>query len=311
MKRLKTGYAFSCQEMFQKFNIKNITTHYSVLKEHYKTREKKEMAVKVFLHAIHLVLLDVIEKNVTFTLPTSYPAQIQMKTHDGSAFLNLVKHGKFSELDPFATGFKGYTLEFYYKLKSREKRKNIYVGNSLKNKITEKANSGKDFYVKKLATMTDYMDAVCEKFSHLTREEIRKILIFGFRSYFYLNKSKADTMFRNDFFLMYTGTLFADYFKYHKYYRFKYGMKYRIKNKVKGEPFDGFYYFGLTDDLYRFYESQEGEPVKIFENISLFRLLDELKLYPEYKNHFKVKIENSKLYKIFFTHYETSDVIEL
>ena len=50
--KLKTGYSFNASELFTKFNIKNITTHHDVLKKHYKTREKREMAVKVFLYVV-------------------------------------------------------------------------------------------------------------------------------------------------------------------------------------------------------------------------------------------------------------------
>lgn len=69
--KLKTGYCFNASDLFYKFDIKLITTHHSILKEKYKTREKREMAVKVFLYAIYLILLDIIQNNVTFVLPTA------------------------------------------------------------------------------------------------------------------------------------------------------------------------------------------------------------------------------------------------
>lgn len=54
--RLKTGYAFNCKDLFENFNIKYIKTSPNILKKFYKTKEKKEMAVKVFLYAIRLIL---------------------------------------------------------------------------------------------------------------------------------------------------------------------------------------------------------------------------------------------------------------
>lgn len=106
--KLKTGYSFTTGHLFNSFNIKHITTHHSILKKHYKTREKKEMAVKVFLYAIYLVLLDIIENNVTFVLPTSKRAQIQMQAVTGDAFVKARKNGKFKEIDFIKSNYTGY-----------------------------------------------------------------------------------------------------------------------------------------------------------------------------------------------------------
>lgn len=139
---LKTGYSFNASELFTNFNIKHITTNHKVLKEKYKTREKREIAVKVFLYAIYLILLDIIENNTTFVLPTSRRAQIQMAAVTDERFKTARKNGKFRDVDFIESNFTGYQLEFYYKKKEYFKRKPIYVDSRLKNKITENTNKG-------------------------------------------------------------------------------------------------------------------------------------------------------------------------
>lgn len=142
----KTGYAFNAKELFQNFNIKYIKTNSSILKEHYHTKEKKEMAVKVFLYAIYLILLDIIENNVTFVLPTKRKSQIQMGNVSGDNFKEARKNGKFQDIDFLESNFTGHQLEFVYWTKHSEKKKLIYVDSKLKQKITDYTNKGKKYF---------------------------------------------------------------------------------------------------------------------------------------------------------------------
>lgn len=143
--RLKTKYAFSASDLFSNFNIKNITTSSNVLKKHYKTREKKEMAVKVFLYAIYLILLDIIENNVTFILPSKRRAQIQMSRMTGDKFKEARMNGKFQDVDFFESNFTGHQLEYQWQTAQTTKKKLIYLNSELKNKITENTNKGRNY----------------------------------------------------------------------------------------------------------------------------------------------------------------------
>lgn len=144
--RLKTGYAFNCKDLFENFNIKYIKTSPNILKKFYKTKEKKEMAVKVFLYAIRLILQDIIENNITFALPSRRRSQIQMGSISGDSFKEARKNGKFKDVDFMESNFTGYHLEYVYWTKHSEKRKQIYVDKELKSKITEQSNNGKRYF---------------------------------------------------------------------------------------------------------------------------------------------------------------------
>ena len=124
---LKLGYAFNANDIYENFNIKKISTSSNILKKHYKTREKKEMAVKVFLYAIQRIILDIIKNNITFVLPTSRRAQIQMGSIGGENFKKARMNGKFKNIDFLETNFIGYQLEFSYdKGKGRRKRRTVF-----------------------------------------------------------------------------------------------------------------------------------------------------------------------------------------
>lgn len=142
MKFLRSGHCCNASDIFAKFDIKKIKTHFSILKKHYKTREKKEMAVKVFLYALYLILLDIIENNVTFVFPTARQAYIQMEAISGEGFKKLRKAGGFKDVDFIESNFTGYRLQLSYKVSKGIRSKPIYVNAELKNKITEKTNEG-------------------------------------------------------------------------------------------------------------------------------------------------------------------------
>lgn len=168
----------------------------------------------------------------------------------------------------------------------------------------------------KIKTVNDYVDEVHKKFDKLERDEIRKILNYGFKMFNYINYYGGDVMLKdttNLKFLMYTGKLFKKFEMYYKYYIKKFSTKLRMLDKRKKEQWDGYYYFGLTDVAYEEYESQKEDSLIFMENILLFRLLDEVKTHNQYKHFFKVKYPEYKGYCFFMKHYEIeeSDLIEL
>lgn len=159
----------------------------------------------------------------------------------------------------------------------------------------------------KLKYYKDYIDQVHEKFPEMNKTEINKILLYGFQLFYFFNNFGADVLLTDRKIWMMTGKLFTKYENFYKYYIQKYSIKLRILSKRRKEQWDGYYYFGLTDEMYRFYESQEDEETKIFENIMLYRIYDELKLHNQYKYYFKVKVEEYKGYKHFLENYETNN----
>lgn len=164
----------------------------------------------------------------------------------------------------------------------------------------------------KLKYVKDYVDAVHQKFPEMEKSEINDILIYGFRRFLGMNVMGLDFLLKDNKSLklwVHVGKMFNKLEDFKKHYYQKISIKLRILKAEKTE-WSGYYYFGLSDDAYRFYESQEDEEVKILENIYLFRLKEELEAH-EFKHHFKMKYPEYKGYKFYLENYETSDIEQL
>lgn len=148
-----------------------------------------------------------------------------------------------------------------------------------------------------------YYEKVKEKFPDLTYKEIDTIVKFGLRSLFINCGYGGDILLKSPYFTMYIGRLFKDKNVFSKYKVLKESIKLRIKYKRSKTQWDGYYYFGLTDEqfneyLSNFKNSGMGDKSKgrrrnkiCFKNIFAYKLLDECLLHKKYKHIFKLKFE--------------------
>lgn len=162
----------------------------------------------------------------------------------------------------------------------------------------------------------DYVDDVHKKFPKLDKDEIKDIMHYGLSKLLTFNVNRCDVLLKSksDYSLwLLFGKMFNDTNVFIKYALKKQAFKIRTFYKLNNinNEHDGYYYFGLSDDAYRFYESQKDSEIKIFEYIFMYKLLDELKIQPFAKHLFKIKMPELKKYKHYFEIYETSDAIEL
>ncbi len=106
---------------------------------------------------------------------------------------------------------------------------------------------------------------------------------------------------------MYIGEMFKDNKAFGKYWHIKMALKLRIKDKRKQKPFDGNYYIGISEDDYKKYKlSKKGRKRVHFEQVYVFRLLDEAALYDNYKYFYKVPLDIKTYKKAMFDYQPTS-----
>ena len=141
-----TGYAFNTTELFTNFPTKKLSISGKVCQAIAGCVKKKEFAVKVFLYAVKIILLDIIENNVTFKLPTQRPCQLRIVRTEGEDFIRARKNGKWQDVDFLASDFSGYQMQFSYIANEREIKKPVYLSKGLKDKITENTNKGMQYY---------------------------------------------------------------------------------------------------------------------------------------------------------------------
>ena len=145
--------------------------------------------------------------------------------------------------------------------------------------------------------ISDYYDAVCEKFPMVPRKDIENILKFGMRHFYVTHKYGGDTLFKDKAgFWMYCGRCFKDTNTYLRYWLLKKSVRIRFKHLVKKKPFDGYYYFGLSESRFHEYTDQLPKTKKggrrkkfTFQDIMLYKLFDECAIGP-YKYFFKVEL---------------------
>ena len=116
----------------------------------YKQDMIKELCSQIFTYFFYLVILDIIENNVTFVLPMHKNgvrnANISVKCVDGETFQKMYQKGSFQGIDFRASNFKGYHLMFQYDSNTGVREKTIYINDKIKKIFYDNINQGKVYY---------------------------------------------------------------------------------------------------------------------------------------------------------------------
>lgn len=129
-------------------------------------------------------------------------------------------------------------------------------------------------------TIQDYYDKISEQFPNIPKSDIKRILLYGWKSLWLHNSYGGDTLIQNQKFWFYCGRLMNNSFEYFDYYRRKLSLKLRILYRRNNIKWDGYYYFALSASQYENYLSQKnprGRKRKnfTFEHVVLYQIYDE------------------------------------
>lgn len=129
-------------------------------------------------------------------------------------------------------------------------------------------------------TIQDYYEQLYELYPNIPEEDVRRACQYGYKSLYLHNSYGGDTLISRNGFWFYCGQLMNDSFKYFNYYKRKMRTKLRIMYKRKNIPWDGYYYFALSQSQYDEYLKQKnkrGRPKKNFKfsKIVLYKIYDE------------------------------------
>lgn len=133
-----TPYCFKSHELYRYFDWKSVPNRCK--KYGYSTQE--ELISRMFRDVFHMILLDIVENNDIFVLPTKKYAEISMGVIEGEQFKRLYRHGAFQGLDYLATDFTAYRVQFLWKGAKGYYRKTFYFNKDWRNKIIEQSNKG-------------------------------------------------------------------------------------------------------------------------------------------------------------------------
>ena len=134
-----------------------------------------------------------------------------------------------------------------------------------------------------LKTVNDYIESVSAKFPEVDEKDIKRICTYGFKSLYLHNSYGGDTLIKDNDLWCYIGNLTNNSIKHFNYYARKLAVKIRVLYKRKKIPWDGYYYFALTEDEYQKYLSQKksrGRPKKKFSfgDVYMYKILEECKI---------------------------------
>ena len=146
--RYYTGYCFTAYDLFETFNKKQLKIRRDVVQNKYGVNRKQLFCASVLIYCFYLILLDIIENNVTFVLPllNNKTATIYAKPVTGDEFKIARQRGAFTDIDFLKTNFTGYQLTYSWLTDSGYSYKPIYINKRFKDVFTQYINEGKQYY---------------------------------------------------------------------------------------------------------------------------------------------------------------------
>lgn len=293
MKKYALGCAFSMDNLFDNFPYKKLDLTCKQCKAIIGDNHRDILVKRIFRESVKLVINDVINNNVTFWLPLTgnKKCNVHMRRVQGDQFKNLRRAGKWKDVDILKSMFSGYELGFFMLGKRTPRVKSIYLNKELRDKIIQNTNNGIQYGDgKNDTTIKDYCEQIYQQFPDVSRRDIDRILSFSWKSVYLHNSYGGDVLITDKDLWCYIGNLKKNSLDHFYYYIRKLTVKLRVLYKRKKIPWDGYYYFALSDSQYALYMNQKnkkGRPRKHFNfgTLYLYQIEDECKINEHYKKY--------------------------
>ena len=130
----------------------------------------------------------------------------------------------------------------------------------------------------KITKINDYVDAVHEKFPELSREDVKRILVYGWKMILQYVRAGNDVSMMTNKEFMFIGTIPSSGLAVFKNYCYKLSKRIAYMFQRTKSKWDGYYYFTRSESQYLDYLSQSRKKNKVFKDVFLFKLLEELKV---------------------------------
>ena len=310
-------HSFYARDLFESFDIKGkVHLNQKIVKKKYGVDRLQYLCVSVFIYCFYITLLDIIENNANFTLPLyrGKRAQIYCKEYTGEELQKMASIGKFKDQDLVKQNFVGYGLVYVCDYSNVAAVKPIHLDNTLKQKFYNRMlNERKPIKPTKL---DDYLPFVYKEFSDLPEKTIKQICEHAYRTMFRLQGMGCDIFLCNKRiypFIAYFGRCFyndADYWEYrNKKLAEKIRIRYNLERKTK--PWTGYYYFGISEEMYKeLFSEKKGRLKKkiVFPKICLFKSKEEAALLKANKYIFRTPWHEEKGWRVWVENYETRNI---
>lgn len=144
-----------------------------------------------------------------------------------------------------------------------------------------------------ITKLEDYLDDLQARFPSISRTQLRRICTYGFKMFYLYTKWGADIYVRSPDIVLYSGKIMPEGLRA-KYKLIKSSIKARLQYKQRKTIWDGYYYMGFTEELYKEYadkikrKRKKDTPI-IFKNMYIFKVLEEAKLFPSFRYIIRIK----------------------
>ena len=129
-----------------------------------------------------------------------------------------------------------------------------------------------------LTNVNDYVEKVHEKFPELSQEEVKRILVYGFKMIVQYTSAGNDISLSTNKGFLFIGQIPSSAFAAFKKYCYKLSKRIAYMFQRTREQWDGYYYFSRSERQFQEYLKQSKKQYKIFDNVQLYKLLEELKV---------------------------------
>ena len=102
----------------------------------------------------------------------------------------------------------------------------------------------------KITKINDYVDAVHEKFPELTREEVKRILVYGWKMILQYVRAGNDVSMMTNKEFMFIGTIPSSGLAVFKNYCYKLSKRIAYMFQRTKSKWDGYYYFTRSESQY-------------------------------------------------------------
>ena len=160
----------------------------------------------------------------------------------------------------------------------------------------------------KITNVNDYVDSVHEKFPELTREEVKRILVYGWKMIIqYVSAGNDISMITNKEFL-FIGRIPVNALSAFKTYCYKLSKRIAYMFQRTKSKWDGYYYFTRSETQYKDYLSQSRKQYKVFKDVYLYKLLEEAKIRNSASPYiFRLKEDKTGWMKKFYPEIKTKN----
>lgn len=254
-----------------------------------------------FKYAFHLILNKILDDRMRFKIPAVSEAYIDFVEIGEDKFQVARQNGAFPEIDFIESDFKAYRLNYFFRARGYQKNYPIYLGSDLKQKLINYTNQGIKLYSSQDFTMNDILPKVCERFKELKKQEVKSLLLHGFRR---LNSAIKygcaitinTTRFGNCY--AYIGELSLNKIRQVNAYQKRRDRKLRIIMQWARPEFDGYYYIGLYGRKINEWleENKKARVRTVFRYVKLRKIQEELYYVSPHVYIFRTKLKSFKGY---------------